>query len=354
MTSDNRPLLDNTTPALRRCWHVVATSDEVGDGPHQVWLLGEPWVLVRLGPDLAAFPDRCPHRLAPLSAGSVTGSLLQCGYHGWQFDASGSCARIPALGAGERLPSRAGLRPVAGVQERYGLIWIAPEGPLDAIQDFPEWTAPGYDTASTAPRRTTVSVGQLVDNFLDAAHFPFVHAATFGVDESAEVRDSGVVREGWRIWTRFDTWYRNLDDPLVASGEHDAVQPQELLKVGNASGTIRLRLHFPVTGATLAILFICQPETATSTRVYKLIARNDFGGDEERLAACVKDEDVILDEDLAILERYAGMVLHLDPRVELHTRADRLSLGWRRLMRDLIDSAVAQDRRPPPPQAWPL
>lgn len=339
MAHDNHPLLDNTTPALRRCWHAVATSEEVGDAPHQVWLLGEPWVLVRLGGTMAAFSDRCPHRLAPLSAGSVCGTLLQCGYHGWQFEADGTCARVPALPRSDRLPRRAGLTAAAAVEERYGLVWLAPDEPVEPISEFPEWTTGEYDTASTAPRRTPVSAGQLVDNFLDAAHFPYVHAQTFGVEESAEVHDSGVVRDGWRIRTQFDTWYRNLDDPLVASGEHDAVQPQELLKIGSASTTIRLRLHFPVTGATLAILFVCQPETTTSTRVYKLIARNDFAGDVERMAACVKEEDVILDEDLAILERYTEMVLHLDSRVELHTKADRLSLGWRRLMADLLAAA---------------
>ena len=330
--------LDNTTPALRHCWHAVAESREIGDRPHQVWLLGEPWVLARLESRLVAFPDRCPHRLAPLSAGAVCGPRLRCGYHGWEFAADGQCERIPAATDAERAPARASLREPAGLVERYGLVWLAPEQPVDDIVEFPEWTASGFDTASTAPRRTPVSAGQLVDNFLDAAHFPFVHAGTFGVDESAQVRDDGVVRDGWRVSTQFDTWYRNLDDPLVATGEHEAVQPQELLKIGHAAPTIRLRLHFPVTGATLGILFVCQPETATATRVYKLLARNDFSGDLERMAACVKDEDVILDEDLAILERYQEMVLHLDPRVELHTKADRLSLGWRRLMSDLVDA----------------
>ena len=42
------PPIDNETPALRKAWHAVATVEEVGDGPFQVWLLGEPWALVRL------------------------------------------------------------------------------------------------------------------------------------------------------------------------------------------------------------------------------------------------------------------------------------------------------------------
>ncbi|CAI0403649.1 unnamed protein product [Linum tenue] len=42
------------------------------------------------------FDDMCPHRLAPLSEGRIDrwGSL-QCSYHGWCFDGSGSCQLIP-------------------------------------------------------------------------------------------------------------------------------------------------------------------------------------------------------------------------------------------------------------------
>ena len=65
------PPIDNETPALRKAWHAVATVEEVGDGPFQAWLLGEPWALVRLDGELRAFVDRCPHRLAPLTVGRL-------------------------------------------------------------------------------------------------------------------------------------------------------------------------------------------------------------------------------------------------------------------------------------------
>ncbi|KAL5717043.1 pheophorbide a oxygenase [Ranunculus cassubicifolius] len=43
-----------------------------------------------------AFDDKCPHRLAPLSEGRIDeDGNLQCSYHGWSFDGSGSCTRIP-------------------------------------------------------------------------------------------------------------------------------------------------------------------------------------------------------------------------------------------------------------------
>ena len=341
-------MVDNTTAAWRRCWHAVARADELGEQPLGVWLLGEPWVLVRLAGELVALVDECPHRLAPLSAGRVAGDSLQCGYHGWSFDGSGRCVAIPPIGAGpgDRIPRRADVRAAAGVQERYGLIWLAPEDPVCDLHEFVEWDAgadEGYDRIWSTVLRTPVSAAQLVDNFLDASHFPYVHDQSFGDDMAAVVVDEGVERDGWVVRTVFDTWYRNFDDPLVATGEHEAVQPQRLLKQGDAGLTVYLQLYFPVTGATLAILFCCQPETATSTRVYKLMARNDYGGDPARIAQCVRDEDQILAEDLQLLERYARMELHLDPRVEVHTKADKLSVAWRRLLGELvgIDAATA-------------
>ncbi len=339
-------VVDNTTAAWRRCWHAVAIADEVGAEPHRVWLLGEPWVLVRLDGTLTALADQCPHRLAPLSAGRVLDGMLQCGYHGWTFDGTGRCVAIPPIGAGpgDPIPRRADVPAAFGVQERYGLIWLAPEEPVCDLHEFPEWDAgpdQGYDRIWSTVLRTPVSAAQLVDNFLDASHFPYVHTQTFGDDKAALVVDEGVERDGWVVRTVFDTWYRNFDDPLVATGEHEAVQAQRLLKQGDAGLTVYLQLYFPVTEATLSILFCCQPETATSTRVYKLMARNDYAGDPDRIAQCIVDEDLILAEDLALLEQYARMELHLDPRVEVHTKADKLSVAWRRVLGELVGIGAA-------------
>jgi len=328
--------IDNTTPALRSAWHAVAMAHELGDGPHQVWLLGEPWVLARIDGEVVAFEDRCPHRLAPLSIGSVDPELgLRCGYHGWTFDGSGGCTSIPALGDAAHLPPRARLVPAWGVAEAHGLIWLAPDEPLAPRPDFPEWGAEGFDGFWNEPRRTSTGAAQLVDNFLDASHFPFVHTGTFGTDEASLVVNEPVERDGWQVRTTFDTWYKNFDDPLVATGEHPEVQPQRLLKVGTAGYSVYLRLEFPVTGATFSILFCCQPETATSTRIYKLMARDDLGGDAGRIAATIDDELTILEEDLRILERYPATQVHLDT-TECHTRGDKLSVAWRRVLGDLL------------------
>jgi hypothetical protein len=92
-----------------------------------------------------------------------------------------------------------------------------------------------------------------------------------------------------------------------------------------------------LTGERLAILFACQPERVGSTRLYKLMASSGTAGDAGRIADLVAFEERVLDEDLAILDRYpAGEGLPLDLTREVHTGADRLSVAYRRLLCDLV------------------
>jgi phenylpropionate dioxygenase-like ring-hydroxylating dioxygenase large terminal subunit len=318
--------LVNTSPVLRRMWHAVALCEEIPDRePTQVWVAGEPWVLVRLDGRLRAFADRCPHRLAPVSAGRVATAAdgsdrLVCGYHGWRYDGAGRCDLIPALGPRANVSRRAVLASPAGLTEAYGLVWLAPLEPLAPLPAFPEWEGPGVDRARTQVLRTRASAGQLVDNFLDAAHFPFVHAGSFGVTDDEPLDSGEVTVHGTGVTATFTTPYRD-------AGE---VYTHRVTKAAAVSTTAYVRLVLP--HATIGILLACLPEHAGSTRIFKLLTRDDLGGDPGRLAAFVKEEEQILAEDLSILERYPSPELSLDPRVELHTRVDRLSLAWRRVM----------------------
>jgi vanillate O-demethylase monooxygenase subunit len=334
VSGGNVPSLGNVSPVWRRGWHPVAHVEEIaGDVPVQVIVAGEAWVIARLDGRLVAFEDRCPHRLAPLSAGHVTAAgdgtgRLSCAYHGWRFDAAGRCDLMPSLGRHGTISKRARLGAAHGVTEAYGLIWLAPEEPLAPLPAFPEWGAPGMTSARSRTLRTTAGAGQLVDNFLDAAHFPFVHAASFGVSDDGPLEAGAVTAADWRLTGVFDTPYR----------DGGTVVTHRVTKTAGPNGSAHVRLDLP--HATIALLLGCLPEDGTTTRVFKLITRSDIGGDAGKLETFVKEEDQILAEDLAILERYPSALLPLDPRTEVHTRADRLSVAWRRLMADAVATAA--------------
>ena len=117
--------LDRGPVTTQPSWHPVARTTQLGDGVLRIELGETAWALARLDGEVVAFEDRCPHRLAPLSAGWVEDGKLRCGYHGWVFDATGRCRLIPANGADGPIPPRACLRPAEGVAERDGQIWLA-------------------------------------------------------------------------------------------------------------------------------------------------------------------------------------------------------------------------------------
>ena len=142
-------MLSNTDPALRRGWHVVARSDEIGSDPVKVRLLGEDWALVRLpsparaGPSTGARPPSPPSSTGARTASprsrpdGSTATTLRCGYHGWCFDADGTCTEIPVAGGVRPRARRGRARDHAGAAHRTGgLVFLAPEAPLTELLDL--------------------------------------------------------------------------------------------------------------------------------------------------------------------------------------------------------------------------
>ena len=76
---------------LPRYWYVACLSTELRRRPLSRAVLDTPMALFRDGAGVPhALVDRCPHRNAPLSIGRVRDGLLECRYHGWRFDRSGT------------------------------------------------------------------------------------------------------------------------------------------------------------------------------------------------------------------------------------------------------------------------
>ena len=62
--------------------------------------------------------------------------------------------------------------------------------------DVPEWDDPEFVVAALPDQVWHAGAAQMVDNFLDLTHFPFVHTATFGDPDDIEVPHYEVVRDG--------------------------------------------------------------------------------------------------------------------------------------------------------------
>src|SRR4051812_5580223 len=83
---------------LRNHWYIGCPSSRLELNPQSTKILGQDLVLFRDSEGKAhALADRCCHRGYQLSCGKVVGDRIECGYHGWQYDKTGKCCRIPSL-----------------------------------------------------------------------------------------------------------------------------------------------------------------------------------------------------------------------------------------------------------------
>jgi len=328
----------NAHPALAEFWHPVALSSEVSAEPVAVRAAGQQWALVRIGGVVRAFADACPHRRARLSAGGIVGDTLQCPYHGWRFTADGDCVAIPALDEGASIPARASLTRPHGVTESGGLVWLAPR---EARAATPVISAPRNDGADLATvmlpvLRVEANAALLVDNFLDEAHLPFVHQATIGGAGPEAIPRAEVRRDGLAYTAVREHTFTNMTDPAVAAGERAAVQRRRMTYGFQAPLTATLLLEYLDADGWQFLTFSVLPEDATSVRVFQTLTGPGMA-DPAAAESSAKYEMSIFDEDLDLQRRaLSGLEFPLDPAAELHTRADRISVEFRRVLADAV------------------
>ncbi|HEY5236150.1 MAG TPA: Rieske (2Fe-2S) protein, partial [Rhabdochlamydiaceae bacterium] len=152
-------------------WFPVEWSDQIKTRPHGVSLKGVPIVLFRSGGKIRALADRCPHRGAPLSQGSLHEGRLVCPYHGWRFEGDGTCNLVPGL---KCYSSKEGHRTQAyQAEEKYGLVWVC----LDphAKCTIPEILIGTKEKKFHLTMQINSSLKDIVENALDPLHTHFVH-----------------------------------------------------------------------------------------------------------------------------------------------------------------------------------
>jgi phenylpropionate dioxygenase-like ring-hydroxylating dioxygenase large terminal subunit len=160
-------------------WFIACASPTLGRKPIACTIQDTPLVLFRDGSGKAgALLDRCPHRNIPLSAGRIADGLLQCSYHGWRFDTSGTCRLVPALiGETDRKARRAESYATA---EHDGFVWVY--STPDAAPIRAPYRFPSVDRHYTTICRDLSLPGALrhaLENALDVPHTAFLHGGLF-------------------------------------------------------------------------------------------------------------------------------------------------------------------------------
>ena len=318
---------------LARHWYPVALAREITGKPVGTRLLDQPLVVYRIGGEVVVAVDICPHRGVPISLGTLTEHGVVCAYHGLRFGAGGRCNHIPAHPA-RGIPERMHLTTFPSV-ERYGLIWtcLRPDdagSAANTIPDMPHWNEDGFQQIVCPWIDIFGFAGRQMEGFLDVAHFAFVHTATFGDANNAEVplyqakpTSDGFEAEYWSNVGNYPIGVEQRGVPDFLWLRHFRC---------HLPFTATLEIHFPGTDR-LVIMNAASPVSAKVTRLFAPIARNF---DTDLPVQDVYDfNQRVFEEDKAIVEAQKPECLPLDPLLEAHIPADRSSMAYRRGLRDM-------------------
>jgi nitrite reductase/ring-hydroxylating ferredoxin subunit len=295
------------TPAgelLRRYWHPVAPSLDATDVPKRVRLLGEDLILYRdHSGKVGLLEPRCCHRGTTLYFGRVEDTGIRCPYHGWLFDADGTCLDQPC--EPDRGRNRGSYRqPWYPVHEYHGLIF-AYLGPAEKQPVFPR-----YDIledvdedeevvvvdhfAFGGPTEAPCNWFQTHENVMDPYHVFILHNTISGPQFDPRLEIWPTIAWQRHPWGVTSTQDRRLDDGTVLHRVTEARFP-----------TIRV-----IATPTLSVLGKTNnlswavPIDATTTQVYVLL-RKPRGGPQQGLPVYAGDKSWFdLDEEGH--QRYPG------------------------------------------------
>ena len=321
---------------LRSYWHPVATSEKLlPDKPLGVVLLDERIVIWRAGERLAAFRDLCIHRGTALSRGWIEGECLVCPYHGWAYAGDGACVRIPALGPGASIPRKARALGVYHVQERYGLVWVCLGSPAAAIPALPEIEDSDYHTFLWGSDVWETSAARLVENFIDASHFPYVHPGLNATADNPVLPAFEVQRtaDELRFETRFTAPTSNTFQGPTALASYAAfTEGRRQYRVVRPFTAQAIR---PMPDGTRQLVSVIASPITDKRSCYFLFSSRNFALDQPdtHFRALIS---TIMEQDRAIVETQRPEELPLDLREELHLRGpDAGTLAYRQLLGEI-------------------
>lgn len=347
---------DGLRAALAHHWHPVCREDDL-PGPVPVRLLGRDLAIAHVddgagGSRVVALADRCPHRSTRLSVGVVDGGCVRCAYHGWAFDPGGRCVDIPSMPDGP-IPARAAVESFDAVVE-HGLVWVR----LDGTVDTPLPACPALDDVEMKvlagePYTWPVAAPRRVENFVDLAHFAFVHDGSLGRRDEPVPPLPAICR-----WTGDHDGDLAIDDgagngcerrvgaelrfDYDPPGYPDDPDDNAML----AASAYRMPMPCAVDiafaypdGRRRRLWMAASPVDDATCRTFWYIGRTDdlVGDDRTHLAF----QDRVLAEDEPVVTNQVPPEMLLDPGAELSVRTDRVSIEYRRWLRELATAALA-------------
>lgn len=315
------------TRLLELFWHPVCTIDELraaAPSPLAVHLLGRRIAVADLGEGgLGAVSDRCLHRSSKLSVGWVDDGAFRCGYHGWRWAADGTCVEIPSMPDGP-IPPRACI-PAFDARLAHGLVWVRIDGSADTeIPACPAWDDATMKVVAGEPYTWPTAGPRRVENFVDLAHFAWVHDGTLGRRDVPVPPLPRIRREDGELRFEYDPPEMEADEAALF-GHSTYRMPMPLTVDIDFDLGDGVRRHLWMTTS---------PIDDGSCRTFWLIARNDRHDEDD--GPHLAFQALVLREDEPLVTNQDPPEMLLDPGLELSVRTDRVSIEYRRWLKDLL------------------
>jgi phenylpropionate dioxygenase-like ring-hydroxylating dioxygenase large terminal subunit len=224
-------------------------------------------------------------------------------------------------------PQSGGRRPLP-VMVRYGHLWTTLGENAQPIFDMPEFEEPGRRLVTCGAVTVRASGQRIVENFLDLAHFPFVHTGILGEEAHPEVNNYSVELRADvdEIWATKCEFYQ----PQAAASAGGGQITEYMYRVPHPFSSILYKTCPIRDGFWDVIGLFVQPRRPDLCDVHSFVLVFDETNSDEAL---LHFQQMIFLQDRPVVENQVPVLLPLDPRRELPTRADASSIAYRRWLK---------------------
>jgi phenylpropionate dioxygenase-like ring-hydroxylating dioxygenase large terminal subunit len=215
------------------------------------------------------------------------------------------------------------------VRERFGMVWTTLGTPARDVVDIPEAAEPDRRLVPCGSVSVGASGLRIVENFLDMAHFPFVHTDILGAEPNTEVLHytTEIRRDVDEVWATNCQFFQ----PKAALSATDGAMVQYIYRVATPFVTLLYKTSPKFTNRWDVICMFVQPLEPDYCRAHPVMFLLD---DAASMASLVQFQQLIFLQDRIILENQRPRLLPLEPRAEIPTRADASSVAYRRWLKE--------------------
>ena len=210
-------------------------------------------------------------------------------------------------------------------QTRYLTHWVSLGEPAPGFFPLPEFDEPDRRVLGLGSMQIHASGLRVVENFLDMAHFPYVHGGLLGEVPHTDVKQYRVEidRQHDEIFAQDCSFYQ----PMAAAASTEGIDAQYTYRVVRPLTSVLYKTSVSDPARRDVFCLFAQPVSEDCCVAHLLLACIDGVHTDSQLRLF---QQTIVGQDLMILDNHLPRTLPLDPKFEMPTRADAMSIAYRR------------------------